>query len=384
VNIRRDIRMKAPIIIPVQSGGKLLGQGYYGCVFDPPLTCRGEKNPKAAKKGQLGKLTEIDDVEAELMAAKFFKDKPEAKKYFILADLKTLCKPSDSGEPAIDLTKQTEKDLDKCAALEREGIDDMVHYQMEYGGKSLHERFHVVQASFPFYKFMGHMLEVGAYLALNGIIHNDLHSGNIVVNKDSHPRLIDFGRAYNSKDINMSLIEKLAADYYPDLGQITPECSTLDGLSQNVQFPRIIQDLIQKKPGLLYAERLFGQGRQEQMAEFQQFWKTSKSLQKNDVISFWKLYWPVVDAWSIGHCLAGTIYKLKQSTRFMDSEEWKKKFGVVKAIITGLLKASPRARLDSVEALALYDPMNSLVLSASGKAWLKHKQSQREKLSAGV
>jgi hypothetical protein len=44
------------------------------------------------------------------------------------------------------------------------------------------------------------------------------------------------------------------------------------------------------------------------------------------------------------------------------------------------VQASPRARLDAVEALALYDPTNDLLSSPTGKAWLQKKQAQREKL----
>jgi hypothetical protein len=154
-----------------------------------------------------------------------------------------------------------------------------------------------------------------------------------------------------------------------------------DGLASGIAFNVIIQDLIEKKPGLLYAERLFGQSRQQQIAEFQRFWKTSKAVQQEDYTTFWNLYWPVVDSWSIGHDLASTLYKLSMSNEFMKGAAWKQKFPVVKAVITGLLRASPRNRLDCVEALALYDPMNTLVVSASGKAWLARKQAQREKLN---
>ena len=361
----------------------MLAQGYYGCIFDPPLICRGDKAPKGGwKKGKLGKLTEVTDIANEIMASELFKGKPEAKKYFILPELDTLCQKGPDGQPAVILKDQKEKDFENCDALKREGPAEMLHYQMEYGGKTLHDRLENVKLAkeFPFFKFMGNMLEIGAYLALNGLIHNDLHSGNIVVNKDYFPRLIDFGRAYYAKAISNETLDKLAADYAPHLGQITPECSTQDGLADKVPFPKIIQDLIARKPGLLYAERLFGQSRQQQMAEFQQFWKTSKALQEGDYVKFWQLYWPVVDSWSIGHGLSSTLYKLSQSNEFTRSPEWKTKQGVIKAVITGLLKGSPRARLDAVEALALYDPMNAVLSTPSGKAWLQHKQQQREKL----
>ena len=88
----------------------------------------------------------------------------------------------------------------------------------------------------------------------------------------------------------------------------------------------------------------------------------------------------MVDAWAIGHALASTLYKLSLSNQFMKSAEWKQKSSAVKAVITGLLKASPRVRLDCVEALALYDPTNELLSSPTGKAWLQKKQAQREKM----
>lgn len=366
----------------------MLAQGYYGCIFDPPLICRGDKAPKGGwRKGKLGKLTEVTDIANEIMSAELFKDKPEAKKYFVLPELDTLCQKGPNGQPAVSLADQREKEFDKCDALKREGLGEMLHYQMEYGGKTLHDRLEnteLVVKEFPFFKFMGNMLEIGAYLALNGLIHNDLHSGNIVVNKEYFPRLIDFGRAYYAKAIAGDTLEKLSAQYAPHLGQITPECSTQDGLTDQVPFPKIMQDLIAQKPGLLYAERLFGQSRQQQIAEFQHFWKTSKALQDRDYVKFWQLYWPVVDSWSIGHCLSSTLYRLSQSKDFTTGPEWKTKQGVVKAVIMGLLKGSPRARLDAVEALALYDPMNAVLLSPSGKAWLQHKQQQREKLRASA
>lgn len=365
-------------------GGRIIGQGAYGCIFDPPLICRGDKAPKKGwRKGKLGKLTAPDDISSEFLAATIFKDKPESKKYFILPEIDTLCKSGPRGEPSIDISVQKEKDLNKCIVMGKVGMDSLLHYQMDYGGKTLQEKMENIKVAikeFPFFKFMGELLEIGAYLALNGLIHNDLHSANIIMNMDYRPRLIDFGRCYAANAITKETLVALGAEYAPSLGQITPECSLQDGLESGIAFNIIIQDLIASKPGLLYAERLFGQGRQQQMVEFQRFWKSSKAVQRNDFLTFWKLYWPVVDSWSIGHDLASTLYKLSMSNQFMKGAEWKKKLPIVKAVITGLLRASPRNRLDSVEALALYDPMNPVVLSASGKAWLQRKQAQRETL----
>lgn len=376
--------MEPKILIPNQRGGKIIGQGLYGCIFDPPLICRGEKKPRGGwRKGKLGKLTEVDDIGNEIMAAELFRGRPEAKKYFILPELDTLCQQGPDGQAAVVVAEQTEKNFKQCNALQKDGIGNMLHYQMDYGGKTLQDKLEDIQVAakdFPYFKFMGELLEIGAYLALNGLIHNDLHSANILVNKDYRPRLIDFGRAYYSRSITEETQDQLRAEYMPSLGQIAPECTTQDGLESDVPLATIIQDLINQKPGLLYAERLFGQSRQRQMVEYQAFRNTSKTLKAGDYVSFLQLYWPMVDAWAIGHALASTLYKLSLSNQFMKSAEWKQKSSAVKAVITGLLKASPRVRLDCVEALALYDPTNELLSSPTGKAWLQKKQAQREKM----
>ena len=368
-------------------GGRMIGKGTYGCVFDPPLICRGDKEPKGGfKKGKLGKFTAMDDLANEFLAAKLFEKKPESKKYFILPEMNTLCDVGEHGESALNIDSQKEKDIHKCdSVVEKAGMSHMLHYQLEYGGKTLQEKLSDIQIAvkeFPFFKFMNGLLEIGAYLLLNGIVHNDLHAANIMMNKSYHPRLIDFGRCYLEKQISQKVLDNLAAEYDASLGQITPECTTQDGLESGVEFNMIMQDLIEKKPGLLAAERIFGQSRQEQIANFRNFWKSSKAIQDNDYVRFWKLYWPAVDAWSIGHDLASTLIKLSMSDTFMTSKTFKEKFPVLKAVITGLLKVSPRERLDCLEALALYDPSNALVVGEAGKSWLSKKQAKREKTNA--
>jgi serine/threonine protein kinase len=371
-------------------GGKLIGQGGYGCVFDPPLVCRGDKAPKKGyRKGKLGKLTAPEDIANELFAAETFGHKPESKKYFILPEIDTLCTEGPRGEPSINISAQHERDIDRCGFITNTDISELLHYQMDYGGKTLQDKLMNIEVAvkeFSYVQFVRNMLEIGAYLLLNGMIHNDLHGANIMMNKDYHPRLIDFGRGYAANAITEETLEHLAAEYEhtpnegPALGQISPECSIQDGLGEGREFKTMIQDLIRAKPGLLYAERLFGQGREEQMAEFQKFWATSKAVQQKDYLTFWKLYWPVVDAWSIGHVLASVLTKLSRSDTFMKSKQLKQKFPLIKAVITGLLRASPRDRLDCLEALALYDPKHAFVSSASGKAWLEKRKAQRERM----
>jgi hypothetical protein len=360
-------------------GGRIIGNGRYGCIFDPPLICRGDKAPKKYEKGMLGKLTMPDDLGPELKAERLFHSKPEARRYMILPKIDTLCKEGPEGEPALETSNQTESDLAKCPVFIKKGMDKMLHYQIEFGGKSLGSKLDSTNVirDFPFFRFMESLLEVGAYIALNGMIHNDMHFGNIVVKDDLQPRLIDFGRCYLAKDIDENMLERLEAGYDPKLLQISPETTTKDGLWEGVPFSRIMTDLYHKS-SIRYAERFFGQSRRQQVAEFKHFWNTSKCVKENDMTRLLQLYWPVIDSWSIGGLLISILHQLSLSNQFMKSEEWKRKYPVMKAVFCGLLKASPRKRLDAVEALALYAPMNRVIISSAGKAWLAKKQAQRE------
>jgi hypothetical protein len=198
------------------------------------------------------------------------------------------------------------------------------------------------------------------------------------LNDNFKPRLIDFGRCYAANKINAETMEELDAKYDATNNQVPPEMNTMDGLRYGLSFKTIAIDFIKEKDGLRFAEQLFGQSKRLQVAEFAQFWKTSKCAQAKDYLTFWKLYWPSVDAWGIGYMLANILNRFSTSRQFMDSEEMKRKFPIIKTVICGLLKASPRKRLDCLEALALYDPTNALVTSASGRKWLTKKEERRK------
>jgi hypothetical protein len=75
--------------------------------------------------------------------------------------------------------------------------------------------------------------------------------------------------------------------------------------------------------------------------------------------------------------------KVILSRSFTDSPAWKEREPTFKMIVRGLLRTSPRNRLDCVEALFLYDPTNELVTSSAGVAWLEKRQSYRKSQKGG-
>ena len=96
-------------------GGRLLGQGSYGCVFTPSLHCKYKKDqPTPGKKEQLiTKLIRSDFAENEYSIGTIIRGIPLWKNYFSVAT--SMCAPS---------TTQTDKDLPQCKPLEKAPMND--------------------------------------------------------------------------------------------------------------------------------------------------------------------------------------------------------------------------------------------------------------------
>ena len=107
-------------------GGKLLGAGTYGCVFDPPLICKGETSVPVKDRKKLGKITSPVDAVTEMKAALALRDLHSP--YFLLPDVKSVCEPAE---------KQKERDLKLCKAVEANPLSGFVQFKMPYGGQQL-------------------------------------------------------------------------------------------------------------------------------------------------------------------------------------------------------------------------------------------------------
>jgi hypothetical protein len=324
-------------------------------------------------KDKLGKLTDYGDIKNEILAAKYLGQFSNSLDYCILPELDSICTP--------DIEAAKKKGLlENCHSLEE--TSDKKHFQftLEHGGPTLKKTLLTINPSFgslPFFSLMRRLLELGSFLVIHGFIHNDIHGNNIVLGDSFTPRLIDFGRSYIHDKITHNLIEELSADYNPGLGQITPETSAEHGLREGVPFATILEDIRSKKPALEWGEKILGLSRRSQMEEFKQFWLRSKAVQAKDWVAMYKLYWPVADSWAIGHNLLQILRRMYVSEDFSRNNEWVQKQGIVKQVLRGLLHTSPKLRLDCIQALAMYDPMNDIVSSASGSTWLERKRTQR-------
>jgi len=344
-----------------QEGGKIIGQGSYGCVFSSPLLC---KNKAAIAKGhRLGKVSKVDDIKNEVQAAIDLKGKPYSE-LFILPDTNSICVPA-------PFDQQVEPDIDKCEPFERIDPKQLLQYEMPFGGQTIRIVSSTPQASFSFVTFMGQLLEVGAALIVNRYVHNDFHTKNVLLDKGAM-HLIDFGKSFSVTRITNEMLDERWTSYGPEFAYEAPDMSLVIALHEKVDLEKCIKDMHDTKTSMISMERVLGVSRKDQLLELIKFWNSSKAAQKNDWVAYWKSYWPTIDAWAIGAILIDILKSRLSSPEFVQGG-WAKHQEVIEGVIKGLLHSSPRKRLDCLEALALFNPMHPLVTGLGAK-WLAAKR----------
>jgi len=340
-------------------GGKLIGQGAYGCVFQPPLLCK-----KKVLTGKIGKITGKIDLERELHAGKLLGKIVNYKYYFLL--------PEDFCVPRI-LDNQEEKDLDKCKFLEKAKAENLRQYTMTYGGINLNK-----SPNISFFVLMKNMLESGSLMLLNNFIHYDIHNGNVLIDKFGIPRIIDFGQSFTVDEITLETIEERWKVLTPAYSAEPPEVTFLTAIDDhnNYGFEDALLELMPQKKILKTIEKLLGIPVKTQIGNLEKFFQSSQAFHEKDLVKFWKLYYPGFDSWAIGVLLLELLQRLIFSYEFIESSEWKLKKGIIVNILTRMLDISPKNRIDCIEALSIFDPMNDIYLQY-GTDWTEARGKQR-------
>jgi len=233
---------------------EFLGEGSYGCVYYPGITCKGKKN----KKNLVTKIQEIN----------FYSDNEKNNGKYIKANIKNYNKYL---SPVIkycivkfNTIEKSSLNISKCNILFDEynssaniNYEDIIYnssatrdsphaknsivneqyilmyssYIKSYTLKDYYSNYSIEFVS----SILTHSYKIlyGISLLNNvGIIHNDLHIGNILINlKNLNPVIIDFGLSFNinncyklNKDyIDFQYIKRFVFDYREDSYHINLE-----------------------------------------------------------------------------------------------------------------------------------------------------------------
>ena len=189
-------------------GGQAIASGGFGCVFLPPLKCKGAERPVGKV---VSKLLTNNNAKAEFNEAKEIQSILKKKlsldvynRYFIFPE--KLCKPD-------TLTKADLVNFeDKCRNLTKKGItSDIINQSLDSvriieltnGGNDLSKAIKGMKTNVDLGKLNRVIIELltNAVVPMNrlGILHFDLKSANILVDDNYQLRLIDWGLSVVAK-----------------------------------------------------------------------------------------------------------------------------------------------------------------------------------------
>ncbi len=346
-----------------QRGGSLLGQGLYGCAFEPPLKC---KNQIGVLKGRkVGKVTSEFDADWELTISEQLRKLKGSDQYFVLLD--TSCTPKPR-------TNQKNSSLKKCEPLEGIRLPDMKQVIMPFGGKPLRQILRSIEAV-DYFELCTHLLEAGALLLMAKVVHSDLHMLNVLVDSNKTLRLIDFGLAWSPSMLTLANLHMLDRVFAPEITQQTPETSILFGFKEGMDMEIMLAQIEDKKVPLQMLYQLTGRSVESQMNDLRIFLKESRSFREQNWFSFYNIYWSKQDSWAIGAILLSLFVDMSMDPRFEESSEVQNKTRLVLDVCSGLLRTDPGKRLDAIQALAQWAPESDILNLADVQEWLQ-KQNQ--------
>ena len=333
-----------------QNGGKIIGQGSYGCVFNRPLACTGT-GAKTMKKGHVGKLSLKPQAQIEIKQSNILRNIAHAADYFALIDNTCELAPR---------KKQHDPDFEKCEVVQDQPYQKLVQITMPYAGVSLGSMTKAIDArTIHFYEFGRHLLEAGTLLLSHGIVHFDFHTGNILIKNPNTPIVIDFGISWQSSILNEKIADKLSqAGYQPEYGHYSPEMSIPEAIVSGLTLNNnLYNDILEKNGTVKILEKVFGIPFKKSLDSFRHFAEDSTSIKSHDWLKFYKTYWPKLDAWAIGRILLRIYSLVIFDPAFKDNS----RAYLYKTAISGLLQTNPRRRLNLAQALRIWDPKSPLL-----------------------
>ena len=337
------------------SGGKLFDEGMYGCIFTPPLECK--KKPKKQLEESdfppLSKLILKDAAEHEYAISKVISQIPLWKNYFVVSE--SICEPA---------AKQKDKELYDCPVLEDYKLSDFKILTMPYGGVPLNV-YRINIKTFEFMDFIIHFIESVALLTLFGIVHRDIHQGNILVDENQVPRVIDFNLAI---PVQGGITEKkLKHTYNVVTAQEPPDSTLVNAIRLGHDSQRIIDSIVDKKPIMRKIRNVLAVSAEQQRQSLEKFYNESKSVKAGDSVKWFNSYWRTIDSWAVGVNIIDLITKLTLWPEF--STTLKRASPTLYPVLNRLCEVNPTKRIDCVQALAFLKP-NSFIIRKYAKTWL--------------
>lgn len=327
-------------------GGKLIDTGGFSCIFNPALRCKIESSKKIQGR-VISKLMKKDHAMIEWHISERVRQIPLWKNYFSVSE--HICELSNT---------QVDTDIkSKCSLVRKHPLSQLRILQMPYSGKIIST--YSFPSTFNMMEFVIHILEAGALLLVNNIIHFDIHDKNIVINDHQVPHIIDFNLSLLVHEVN-----DLFHDYTPliHLPQFSPDYIALLGINHNIPMDRIIYDVIHAKH-IKYMINILGISPNKVMMDL----KYVLLYQSEDIMEWFNRHWSKIDSWAIGMYI---VYMIRRHSIMLGGVF--KTNPKLKKTLSKLCAINPNERWDCMQALHFLHP-NSIIIKRYGQNWLdKH------------
>lgn len=337
------------------TGGKLYGEGVYGCVFARPgLKC---KDGQAAASATVAtKLMDKTEAVEEMTIANRIRKIPLWQNYYIVA--------TDSCVPARIQPRGT--GIADCDLVDKIDYKDMRILKMAFGGTTLSSyKFNFHRHSF--LSFCKNILEGAALMTLFGIVHRDLHLGNVLVDDEAVPRIIDFGLAIDTTK-KQTPADLLHTSETVRLLQIPPDYTLVNSIAQGWAPYDMINHIMKNKKLLQIISTTLGVPLASMDASLREFYEKSPSAQSGDIVGWFERYWSKLDSWAVGAQITYMLSSMMLWDSFMRGE-FSTYSDKLLGVLRGMCAVNPMRRLDCVAALAELDPGN-YIIAKWGRAWL--------------
>ena len=245
--------------------------------------------------------------------------------------------------------------------LDNHKLSDFKILKMPFGGMPFNRyTFHL--ESFDFMTFVKHLIEAGCLLNLFGIVHRDIHKGNILI-KDNVPRIIDYNLSISITD-NTTVPRHL---YNITQYQEPPDSTVVNGVSWGYKPDTIIESVILKKPIITQIVNILNVSREDMIKSLQLFYYKHKNQKASSNSEWFKNYWRTIDSWAIGVNIIHLISNYSLSPELSKSiiKHKSKLFPMLRK----LCAVSPNERIDCVQALYYLDP-NNFIIRKYAKDWI--------------
>ena len=330
-----------------QVGGRLLGQGVYGCTFDPAPRCAGGSVFRSV--GDLpavGKVTS-EDAGDELAIGKAIMKLPLAANYFALPSIG--CRPEiptgDNDERSCRVITEAGKGTTFSMLIMPAAGSQLLKWSMDLP--------HLAEG---YLNTFVHLLEGMLIYQRAGYVHNDIHMGNVLVDERGVARYIDFGLAFRVADVRAWEDSNLGTRFRPKYVWQAPEVHAWRMRLNGVRAADGAAQLQTNSDEYRKIEHQYSR------APLANTLTAFLAATPRDEVAFLRQYATGFDCWRIGLMFWMLWDDLLKWSGLQGTALWERR-DLVRSILNGLTQFDPRQRWSAEKALAALDPSNRLLTS---------------------